>query len=149
MQKLPLFFTSMLLFPAHTISFSHLHIHSWNNLDRFYSLHTLKKKKNYLQVFFHACVSSLTHIGNPLTHLFLQLPHPMYVLAHCFSPLLAVLFYFLTISPLSHLAACFSPFVFLNFLFYISLSQCYYYPSQYNILCTMPSIDSYKVLTLC
>lgn len=45
MQKLPLFFTSMLLFPAHTISFSHLHIHSWNNLDRFYSLHTLKKKK--------------------------------------------------------------------------------------------------------
>lgn len=66
-----------------------------------------KKKKNYLQVSFHAFLPSPTQV-NSLTHHFLQLSYPVFVLIHCYPLLLTLLFYFLTISPLSLLATCFS-----------------------------------------
>lgn len=100
--------------------FFHLHIHSWNNLDTFCSPHALKKKTTYRFPSMH--LSPHPH-ESTVTHHFLQLSYPVFVLIHCFSPLLTWLFHFLTISPLLLL---FSSLLFLlcpfHFCFFINLS---------------------------
>lgn len=99
----------------------HLQTHSRDNLDTFYSPHTLKKKKK-LPTGFLPGTSFLTHAVNSLTHHFLQISHSAFVLIHCFSPLFNTASLFCSHLSFVHLATCFSLSFLFYFLFFINLS---------------------------
>lgn len=78
---------------------------------------------------------------NRHSHHFLQVSYPVFVLIHCFSPLLTWLVYFFTHFSLLLLFSSLLFFLcpFLHFCFFINLSLCFY-PSKYNISLTMTSL---------
>lgn len=132
--RLPLFLTSKsIVFHPHNIF--NFHIHSWNNLDVFYSLHTLKKIKQKLPTDFlpHICLFLHPH-SHSLTHCFLQFSHPAFELIHCFFFLLwTLLLYDLTTEPHLYLVTYLLSSLLFYFCFFINLS--YYYTIHLNIKC--------------
>lgn len=82
----------------------HLHIHSWNDPDIFYSLHRLKKTPAY-RYYSHICLFCCSH--SQFLYHFLQLSYPVFVPSIDFFSNFNIAFQYLYYVSFVLLATCF------------------------------------------